>query len=577
MRAKNTSGHLSVHAIAGTHVVLLAMNMPEAQCKGLLGFAIHRTDPEEKEAYWLEGMKVFKSVKVDVPPGGKVSTRQHPVQGFTWSDFSAKPAHHYTYRIVALYGAPSAPTEGVAVDVDITTESAALAGGHEVYFNRGAAASQAYAERFQNQSPDTVGDAAWNWLSRGLAEALAGFVSRAGDHHHALRVAAYEFTEDRFMQALREAATRRKADVRIIYHARERVNTEVVQGKRKATQTGLNRAAVKRNKLSALCTERLAPSKSDISHNKFIVLLHKGAPVAVLTGSTNFSTGGIYGHSNVVHVVNNAAVAQTYLDCWNELVGDPAKATLKPAFDAMCKVPAAPVATSLPPTGTSTVFSPRTDADALTYYQQLALRARGGLFMTFAFGMNPLFQHVYATSTAPLRMALMERTVVARKDKKKQAADEAAILALRKMVENRFAVGGTKPHDVLEHWAEEKLTGLNPMVKYLHTKYMLVDPLGPDPIVVSGSANFSDASCTDNDENMLVIRGDERVADIYLGEFMRLYKHYAFRDWLNGALARGEIREGDPLPVEYLDESDTWWGRWFGKTGASSEREYFTP
>ena len=39
------------------------------------------------------------------------------------------------------------------------------------------------------------------------------------------------------------------------------------------------------------------------------------------------------------------------------------------------------------------------------------------------------------------------------------------------------------------------------------------------PIVVTGSANFSNASCVDNDENMLVIRGDKRVADVYLGEF----------------------------------------------------------
>lgn len=32
------------------------------------------------------------------------------------------------------------------------------------------------------------------------------------------------------------------------------------------------------------------------------------------------------------------------------------------------------------------------------------------------------------------------------------------------------------------------------------------------------------------DENMLVIRGDEQIADIYFGEFLRLYSHYAFRD-----------------------------------------------
>ena len=38
MRKKEVSGDLSVQAIAGTHVVLLGMNLPKAKCPGLLGF-----------------------------------------------------------------------------------------------------------------------------------------------------------------------------------------------------------------------------------------------------------------------------------------------------------------------------------------------------------------------------------------------------------------------------------------------------------------------------------------------------------------------------------------------------------
>ena len=56
-----------------------------------------------------------------------------------------------------------------------------------------------------------------------------------------------------------------------------------------------------------------------------------------------------------------------------------------------------------------------------------------------------------------------------------------------------------------------------------------MDPLGADPIVVTGSANFSKASTTDNDENMLLIRGNKRVADIYFTEFNRLFNHYYFQ------------------------------------------------
>src|SRR5262249_4240012 len=70
-------------------------------------------------------------------------------------------------------------------------------------------------------------------------------------------------------------------------------------------------------------------------------------------------------------------------------------------------------------------------------------------------------------------------------------------------------------------------------VDYLHTKYLLIDPLTDDPTVMTGSANFSDNSTTMNDENMLVIRGDTRVADIFLTEFMRLFNHFQHRHMIN--------------------------------------------
>ena len=55
-------------------------------------------------------------------------------------------------------------------------------------------------------------------------------------------------------------------------------------------------------------------------------------------------------------------------------------------------------------------------------------------------------------------------------------------------------------------------------VFFIHTKFLLVDPLSDDPLVCTGSANFSGASLKSNDENMILVRGDTRVADIYLKE-----------------------------------------------------------
>lgn len=103
-------------------------------------------------------------------------------------------------------------------------------------------------------------------------------------------------------------------------------------------------------------------------------------------------------------------------------------------------------------------------------------------------------------------------------------------------------------------------------MQYVHNKFMLIDPLGNDPIVVAGSANFSKASTIDNDENMVVVRGNKRVADIYLGEFMRLWNHHAFRE------SRG-FRNADPNAR--LLKLDDWWANAFGDTERAARRRFF--
>jgi len=55
MRNKGQKGELSVQAIAGTHVVLLDMVLPEQKCPGLLGLALRREDHTEGQKYWLSG------------------------------------------------------------------------------------------------------------------------------------------------------------------------------------------------------------------------------------------------------------------------------------------------------------------------------------------------------------------------------------------------------------------------------------------------------------------------------------------------------------------------------------------
>jgi len=552
MRVSQSNGGLHVLAISGTYVVMLGFDLPASDCEGLLGFSIHRADHTENTSKYLEGMKCFEATDPGFPSGAEYPSDQHPFQSFQWADYSAKPGYSYTYTITALKGTPAALTKFRSVSLPVSTEKPD-ATQHDVYFNRGNAASQEYVRRFGDRSPEEVpNNAAFTWLSRGLYEAMVAFIRSCQPGVHALRIAAYEFHYEGILQLIKE-----------VWDEGNGVDIQIVYDARKDSPKKMNEQRISELGIGDICKGR-TEGKSYISHNKFMVKLENDVPVSVWTGGTNFSDGGIFGHSNVAHVVQDSDVAALYLSYWEELHADHTVATTKKAVEVLTTVPAAP-----PPTGVSVLFSPRKTLDALNYYGQLALSAKEGLFMTFAFGLNGVFKNVYENAVAPLRFALLEKaTRPLADDDPQKAIEEQAIQSLRNKPENVFAIGDFIRTNKFDGWVKEQLSGLNSNVKYIHNKFMLVDPLSDDPIVIVGSANFSDASTTDNDENMLIVRGNTRVADIYLGEFMRLFSHFSFRESL-----KWRKPDEPPKPLR----TDDWWSDSFGDTPRSARRKYFAP
>ena len=153
-------------------------------------------------------MKVFKSVVPDPAPGENYSLRYHPVQGFQWGDYSAKPGRKYTYRVAIVHAPVTAPTLGAHVDVTVTTE-AEDDGVHGVWFNRGVAGSQAWNAKYGPPSKELIdpNSSAWGWLSRGLGEALLATVASAADASWSIHGAFYEFTWDAGLKRSRRRET----------------------------------------------------------------------------------------------------------------------------------------------------------------------------------------------------------------------------------------------------------------------------------------------------------------------------------------------------------------------------------
>jgi hypothetical protein len=105
MRVSEASGPLRVKAIAGTHVVLMALDMDEAARAGLRGFAIKRGQDGQPQD-WLRGIKYFKDLVPDPQPKDDYPSREQPFQTFLWSDYGASPGTKYAFTITALYGDP---------------------------------------------------------------------------------------------------------------------------------------------------------------------------------------------------------------------------------------------------------------------------------------------------------------------------------------------------------------------------------------------------------------------------------------------------------------------------------------
>jgi hypothetical protein len=540
MRTKLTESGLTVHAIAGTHVVYMGMDLVVAKRKGCLGFAVQREDHTEDERIWMRGIKTFKEVEPFPDPGVQVSSHEHPFQTFQWADYTAKPEHDYTYTVIPLYGKPARLVDGDPVSVKVRTESE-HDGRHSVFFNRGAVASQEYARRFQNREPAEVGEIAYRWLSRGLLEALLDFFGRAKDGSFGIYGAVYEFQWPMALNALREAA-KRGAKVRIIYDS-------IAGG---TGPEAKNEEAIAEAKIQKLTIPR---TEGKLMHDKFFVLTRNEKPVAVWTGSTNLTENGIFGHSNCGHVVEDSRVAGIYLKHWQKLKEDPVPQETKEWIETTNVAPPDPWNED-----TTVVFSPRGVLDPLDWYAQIAGSARKGLFMTFAFGMNKRFQEVYEQNDGVLRFALMEKEGNG-KGLEQGRKDIRRIRSLPNVV---VAVGNNIRLNAFDRWLKEidRVTS-EVNVRWIHTKYMLVDPLGDNPVVVTGSANFSEASTTTNDENMIVIRNDQRIADIYLGEFMRLHAHYAFREAV--AIALKNDRSFEDWQPKYLLDTDRAW-----------QKDYFT-
>jgi hypothetical protein len=201
----------------------------------------------------------------------------------------------------------------------------------------------------------------------------------------------------------------------------------------------------------------------------------------------------------------------------------------------------------------------------LDWYGQRITDTASFAMMTIPFNVAATILSALGEKRDAVRLVILEDVPTAdvdaaeKRNRGKLAFSNGAILG-KSIIKYKSSAGGAKvtpiPHSSLDQWfVDEELARPtnHGHVFFVHSKVLLIDPLSDDPLVCSGSANFSTNSLVANDENMLLVRGNARVADIYMTELDRIFRHFRARDIINQTAADGSGK--NPL---LLDPTDDW-------------------
>jgi phosphatidylserine/phosphatidylglycerophosphate/cardiolipin synthase-like enzyme len=550
---------------------------------GCLGFAIHQIDVDANKETVLPALARF----ANQDKGLKLTTEQAPVQKFWWKDLFAKRGGTYQYRIVPMGGSPGAaltPLKGVD---PLLSNKVTLTEKHppfNAYFNRGITATQALSRELHDHPSvpalaphilDPSDPIRINLMGQ-LLEGVTSLLARADKGGGQIHAALYELNDPHGLEKQLQANP--KSRVVILG------NEQSVDPKTKETNEDADSENRKNLKAAGVSVVDRILGKGDIPHNKFMVLAQDNAPVAVLTGSTNWTSTGLCTQTNNALVIESADVAKRYMDYWNALKadvdaahGDEKKLQSKTLRDFAHANNANSIAKPIDLGGgvkVEVMFSPNTpgkltktpDApnDMQRVFDLINGAKRAVLFLAFDPGNNSILDaagkalaknpdlFVRGALTSPVRAlnfsaALHQGgatesddsggdvgghashagggvTVVGEPGQPKKKGAKQPLSA--KPDSRAVPAGAVTKDDAFGAWESE-------LAKYgfaiIHNKIVVIDPFSDNCAVVTGSHNLGFRASHNNDENMVIIRGHRGLAEAYACHVLDIYDHYAWR------------------------------------------------
>ena len=331
-----------------------------------------------------------------------------------------------------------------------------------------------------NRQVDTTYASGENALTIGAGsnDSIAAYINRA---QQSVDIAIYNFTDDAVIANAINARYDAGVQVRV-----------VADGTTAQMGLSLLNPAIP-------VVERVNSSGTGIMHNKFIVIDPDNVDNAwVWTGSMNWTDNNLYNDYNNIIIFQDQSIARGYRLEFEEMWGG----------------------SGANPGNPNGVFGAAKSANTPTEYVLGPNNIRVESYFSPTDNANGAIIRSMQTTDANLDYAVLAFT---RQDIADAiiAEDDLFLVLVRGIIEqtsdpaSEFGYLQTAGQDVRTHEG----------ISYdLHHKYLIVDHsnLDSDPLVLTGSHNWSSAAQTTNDENTVVVH-DPRVANLYLQEFMNLW------------------------------------------------------
>ena len=545
-------------AFANNDVVTIAWSYG-SKPDGCMGFALYRLDSAGNETA-LPSHAVFpgKTIK----PGQ--TTEQFPIQKFYWKDVYARPEGNKTgnytfrYKVVPLEGSPDALKPMPSLPI-LTTNEVRVTGvcspSLTAIFNRGLIStqhvSQALKGNINKNSLLAMIEDPQNRLRKDLAgdiiETLTGFVARA-KNDGSIYAALYELTDIELLQSLVGLGKKLNIVLANIVSKPTKGGSEETPGENDDSEQKLEASA------KSLLYRK--PPSGHIVHNKFLIFVDaNNVPQAVLTGSCNWTDTGLCAQTNNSIVIQDKTVAARYMAYWKKLQADEiAHENGNPFQDK-------PLRTFNGTGKNFTLDKGSDDASTLTSYFSPstpgARKKAKGKSEVFPVDMKDLRDRVMAAKNAVLFLAFIPGAPSIT-DFAAAAQKANKDLFVRGCVTSPDAAGnfyydmtGTSPpkrqkgvknppapqdarviaasaldKTIPQGWQKELLKA---GFAITHDKIVVIDPFADDCVVVTGSNNLGFQASYNNDENLVMIEGNKKLAMAYATHVLDVYDHFAWR------------------------------------------------